>query len=295
LKGATGNPIPGLLGSVPGSGALLALTWEMDSMSEGSDKPVRSTGTELDTATKLVQTPGRTGWWLTVYPTAGEAGGSFRYENRGRGRTEPYEEEPGRSEREAARRARGHVRRFCSANRLNRLGTLTYRGEGCHDPYRFRRDVGVFVRRLRQGVGVERMAYLWVPEWHPKGHGLHGHFAVGRYVRRGIIEQAWPHGFVHIKLIGDLPVGSGGLAEARQAGRYLGKYVSKDPASGSGLHRYEVAQGFQPERVAVWGRTAEAALAKASDIFGCEPEKVWRSQDEERWDGPPAVWASWAG
>jgi len=250
----------------------------------------------LETATKLVRALAGTGWWLTVYPTAGEAGGTFRYQGRkGRGRIDPYEGEPGRSEREAARRARGQVRRFCAANRLNRLGTLTYRGEGCHDAREFRDDVGLFIRRLRRGVGVDSMPYLWAPEWHPKGHGLHGHFAVGRYVRRGIIEEAWGHGFVHIKLIGDLPVGSGGWAEARQTGRYLAKYVSKAPAAGSGLHRYEVAQGFQPEKVTVWDRSAEGALAKASTIFGCEPEVVWQSQDEERWEGPPALWASWPG
>jgi hypothetical protein len=46
--------------------------------------------------------------------------------------------------------------------------------------------------------------------------------------------------------IGDLPVGS------RIAASYLAKYVSKNIASDErvpGLHRYEVAQGFQPKRV----------------------------------------------
>ncbi len=230
-----------------------------------------------------------------MYPTAGEAGGSFRYEGkRGRWLDVP-EEDPERSKREAARRARGQVRRYCAGNRLNRLGTLTYRDEGCHDPCQLREDLGGFFRRLRREVAVERMAYLWVPEWHKKGHGLHAHFAVGRYVRRTLIEAAWPYGFVHITLIGDLPVGSGPLAEARTAARYLSKYVSKDPAAGSGLHRYEVAQGFQPERVVVWGRTAEKALDQANRIFGRGPEFVWQSGDEERWDGPPALWASWPG
>ncbi|MCU1508898.1 MAG: hypothetical protein JWQ12_1163 [Glaciihabitans sp.] len=35
---------------------------------------------------------------------------------------------------EAGRRARGQLRRYCAANRINQLGTLTYRSEGCHDP-----------------------------------------------------------------------------------------------------------------------------------------------------------------
>ena len=207
----------------------------------------------------------------------------------------PWRSRAGHSGRRPGEPGGRFGRGTCAANRLNRLGTLTYRGEGCHDPRAFRRDVGLFIRRLRRGVGVESMPYLWAPEWHPKGHGLHGHFAVGRYVRRGIIDEGWGHGFVHIKLIGDLPVGSGGRAEARQTGRYLAKYVSKEPAAGSSLHRYEVAQGFQPEKVKVWGRSAEAALAEASILFGSEPEVVWHSENEERWEGPPAVWASWRG
>ena len=46
-----------------------------------------------------------------------------------------------RAREEAARRARAKVRRYGAANRLNRLGTLTYRGEGCHDPLRLRADL----------------------------------------------------------------------------------------------------------------------------------------------------------
>jgi hypothetical protein len=50
---------------------------------------------------------------------------------------------------------------------------------------------------------------VWVPQWHPGGHGLQLHFAVGRYVPRTLIEQTWGRGFVHIKLLSGLPVGSG--------------------------------------------------------------------------------------
>ena len=84
------------------------------------------------------------------------------------------------------------------------------------------------------------------------------HFAVGRYVRQRLIRDVWARGIVHIKLIGDLPVGSGALEEARIAASYLAKYVSKNIASDervSALHRYEVAQGFQPEQVRLAGRS----------------------------------------
>ena len=157
-----------------------------------------------------------------------------------------------------------------------------------------RADVRWFFRRLRQQTGP--LAYLWVPELHADGERYHVHFAVGRYVRRSWIVEAWPHGFVHIKLLGDLPVGSAGLGEARAAGRYLGKYVAKAlGGSGGGLHRYEVAQGFQPETRRLVGPTMSGVLAQASSAMGSEPEKVWDSASVEDWRGPHAVWASWAG
>ena len=98
--------------------------------------------------------------------------------------------------------------------------------------------------------------YLWVPQWHPGGHGLHAHFAVGRFVPRRLIERSWGHGFVHIKLLDGLPVGSGTLGEARLAARYLARYVGRDVEEErrlAGLHRYEVAQGFQPAKIECYG------------------------------------------
>ena len=114
--------------------------------------------------------------------------------------------------------------------------------------------MGVFFRALAcRSWAASRSPYLWVPEWHKTGHGLHLHFAVGRFVPRGMIERAWGHGFVHIKLLGGLPVGSGSFAESRKAAGYLSKYVAKsfdDDAEGvqrpKGLHRFDVAQGFKP-------------------------------------------------
>lgn len=188
------------------------------------------------------------------------------------------------------------MRRYCAANRLNRLGTLTYAGEGCHDPREVRRDVADFFRGMRRTL-EEPFPYVWVPEWHKSGHGLHLHFAVGRYIGRSVIEQAWGRGFVHIKLLGGLPVGSGALGEARLAARYLSKYVGKafDERRIEGLHRYEVAQGFQPQPVPVLGRTVDEAIAAACEIVGGPPAYVWLSDREEGWQGPPAVWASWPG
>ncbi|MGN7247226.1 rolling circle replication-associated protein [Janibacter anophelis] len=233
---------------------------------------------------------------LSVYLEAAEASGAFvcggprEYVPRGEGK------DPARSARVANGRAAGALRRYAAANRLNKLGTLTYAGQGCHDPRALRRDVGDFFLSLRQSLGGEAFPYVWVPEWHPGGHGLHVHFGVGRYIRRSLIERAWGRGFVHIKLLSDLPVGSGSVGEARKVASYLSKYVSKDlgAARVPGLHRYEVAQEFQPQRVRVEGVSAEDVLAQASALLGSDPVSCWFSWQSEGWQGPSAVAAQWA-
>jgi hypothetical protein len=190
------------------------------------------------------------------------------------------------------------VRRYGVANRLNRLGTLTYAGEGCHDAAQLRREVGEFFKALRPALGGEPFPYVWVPQWHPGGHGLHVHFAVGRYVPQPVIRETWCRGHVHIKLLSDLPVGTGAVGEARVAARYLSKYLGKgldDERHESGLHRYEVAQGFQPDRIHAFGATEEEAIGRASAYMRRAPETVWRSKSTEGWHGPPACWVAWPG
>jgi hypothetical protein len=248
----------------------------------------------LVVATKLgTSRPGR--WIVGLFPDAAEAGGSFhgarKFEHdrgqRGGAR------DPVRSADEAARRAGTCIRRYAAANRLNRLATLTF-ATACHDEAQLREDVGEFFRAIREGAGGP-LPYVWVPEWHPGGHGLHVHFAVGRYIRQTDIRRAWGRGIVHIKLIGDVPIGQGSLGEARQAARYLAKYVRKGFGADHtfGLHRYECAQGFRPKVERIVARTSEAAMEAASDRMGGWPSIVWRSREAERWLGPPAVWASW--
>lgn len=240
----------------------------------------------------------RTGWWLSVYPGAAEAGGAFRYDRSVARMPGGEVPDPERSAAEAARRARGKLRRYCAANGLNRLGTLTFAGAGCHDQKQLRGHLGNFFTDLREGLGGDRFPYAWVQEWHKTDHGLHAHFAVGQFIKRSLIEQAWGHGFVHIKLIGDLPVGSGQLEEARKAAGYLAKYVGKavDERRIPRHHRYDVGQGFQPQRERVWGRTADEAIERASTEYmgGAAPSYRWSSDGQVGWMAPPSVWVSWA-
>jgi hypothetical protein len=238
------------------------------------------------------------GWSFTLCPTAGEGGGSFQYSAR---RVPEYvargeARDPARAAIEAGRRARSKLRRYCAANRLNRLGTLTY-AVGNHDPLLFREHIGDFFRSLRESKGGKPFAYAWVPEWHKTGHGLHAHFALGQYAKKQLIDAAWGRGFTHIKLIGDLPVGSGALSEARVAATYLSKYLSKtfaDPeARDLGLHRYDVAQGFQPELIRFSGTTSDRVLGEASGLMGGDPLTRWAASENPDWQGAPAIWAQW--
>jgi hypothetical protein len=122
-------------------------------------------------------------WVSRLFPTAGEAVIVFhsaRSEER-TGRGDGDSSVP--AEQIAARRAVTHVRRYCVANILTRLGTLTYAGAGCHDPVGLRGDVRRFFRELRAEVG-SGFPYLWTAEWHPGGHGLHVRLAYkGRRLR----------------------------------------------------------------------------------------------------------------
>jgi hypothetical protein len=241
---------------------------------------------------------GNAHWSLNLYPDAREAGGTFitsRAYPRNTG-LKGYAKDPQRSAEEAARRASGRIRRYASANGLNRLGTLTYKGAGCHDQIQARQDISEFFISLRQLTKGKNLAYIWVPEWHPNGHGIHLHFAVGKYIKRSIIEESWPHGFVHIKLIGDLPAHSSVLDESRIAARYLSKYVSKsflDEKRIFGKHRYDLAQGFKPPVVKMTGTSPYALLSLANEQMGRHPRRQWSSKDVENWHGAPAFWAQW--
>ncbi len=212
-------------------------------------------------------------WSMTLVPEAGEGGGSFQPSRRvsrafvaaGQGA------DPDRSRAVASSRAARVLRQYCAANRLNRFGSLTYAGQGVHDPVVVRRDAGEFFRALRRELGGRAFPYAWVPEWHPGGHGLHLHFAVSRFVHRSKIQAAWGRGIFDIRLISGLPVGSSVWDESRVAARYMAKYVSKsfdDGAHPAGLHRYEVAEGFQPGRERLAGSSVDEVVSLARERMG---------------------------
>jgi hypothetical protein len=85
------------------------------------------------------------------------------------------------------------------------------------------------------------------------------------------------------------------LEESRLSARYLAKYATKelDERRSVGLHRYEVAQRFQPASIECYGPTADDAIASASRYMGRAPAIVWRSSPLDGWGLPPACWVAW--
>ena len=113
--------------------------------------------------------------------------------------------------------------------------------------------------------------------------------------RAALIERSWGNGFVHIKLLDGLP-----SAPARWPRR--ASLPATSPATSAansttaplaGLHRYEVAQGFQPAKIECYGDSAEDVIDRASGYMGSAPERIWLSSTVEGWRGPPACWAQW--
>jgi hypothetical protein len=196
----------------------------------------------------------------------------------------------------AERRARVMVRRYCAANGIDRLATLTFAPPFCKDPVELRAHVSRFVRRLRCERG-QKFAYVWVPELHKDGERFHVHMGLGEYIAKARLGELWGHGFVDIRLIRSRETASAGSDHARQAARYLSKYVGKafDAGEAIGCHRYEVAQGFQPSKdTRVFDSEAEARAWASTMMGGDTPSFVWSSSSVEDWQGPPVKVAFWS-
>jgi hypothetical protein len=158
-----------------------------------------------------------------------------------------------------------------------------------------------FVRKLR-GLGHLEGAYVIVPELHKDGEHYHVHVALPtRRVGRGqfsypksVLCAAHPFGFVDVVRFTNRKRGNG--AGVRAAAGYVAKYVGKSYEDGSaGRHRYECAEGFQPEAVHIFAPTMGDWVSEALYVMGGEvPATSWRS-DPATWRGPPAIAIGWEG
>ncbi len=173
------------------------------------------------------------------------------------------------------------------------MWTLTYRGDGEHDLAVVRRHVERLLSKVRRDLG-QSFPYLWVPELHKTGHGIHVHMAVPVWFSQKKLGALWGRGFVWCS---DMkPKGACSFAGSQVAARYLGKYIGKAfEVAEFGRHRYERAQGYE----IVCERTIRYDMDDGRDYaelrFGCLPVFEWSSEGDETWRGPPVLVLFFAG
>ena len=187
-----------------------------------------------------------------------------------------------RSLERSARRARRAIEDYMVHNCLSKMWTLTYR-EKCWSRAQAVADIHEFVKQWRAYMG-RAFPYVWVLEKHKDG-SWHVHVAVhaGLYTDKATLQKMWGHGLVQF----DLPkTVNPGRRDMRRLSRYLSKYISKDFGDDCdvGTHRYEVAQGYQPEKVSHRFETFGDALSYLL-MFGAY-QVVWDSQLDDQCTGP---------
>jgi hypothetical protein len=187
-------------------------------------------------------------------------------------------------------RARSKFRRYFKRNRLRKMWVLTYEDQTV-DRRQVKSDVNGLMVRWRDFKGGEKFPYAYVLEYHDSGF-LHVHIAVPKgFFEKATLQKLWGHGLVWFE-DRKAPKGTSGRKQSEILASYLAKYLDKsftDDARELGEHRYEVAQGFDPEQVRREFPTLEAARVFLAEYEGEAFKLCWQSSDKEEWDGRP-VW-----
>ena len=182
----------------------------------------------------------------------------------------------------SARRSRRAIEDYMVHNHLSKMWTLTYR-EKCWSRAQAVADIHDFVREWRDFMG-RPFPYVWVLEKHKDG-SWHVHMAVEvtLFTEKATLQKLWGHGLVQFDVA---KVKNPGRRDMRRLSRYLSKYISKDFTDelDAGTHRYEVAQGYQPEKVSVRCESFAQAFDLLS-LYGTF-ELMWDSALDPMWSGP---------
>lgn len=162
------------------------------------------------------------------------------------------------------------MRRYCRANRLRFLWTLTY-AEAASSRAACGADWQEFSRAVRRNCG--RLPLVAVIERGSLNGRLHLHFATDRRIPVGLIRHLWHRGRIHVGDPGKLR----GRVPPRRLAAYLAKYVAKsvddaadELAAGlaAGRHRYYLSQGFSPVCWRTRYGTVQYALAYLELVIG---------------------------
>lgn len=209
------------------------------------------------------------------------------------------EHDPERSAREASRRARAEMRRYCVANRIDKLWTLTYGGEAPTDWSQVWEHIEAFRKRLWAHLG-RRIPMVVVIEEGSKNGRLHVHPAVSEYIDQADMAKLWGHGFVFVRKIKANPSPRRTTPSRSDLARIVAGYLSgyliangkkahaQDGRAGHGK-RFSTTRGFSPSCDRIRVETMAEAHMIVFREMGTDFSYQWASSDLEDWDGPP-VW-----
>lgn len=194
----------------------------------------------------------------------------------------------------SVRRTRQLIGDYAQEFRLCYMWTLTYRGAGQHDWTSMVKDVRRFQRRLKGAY--PGLSYVVVPEWHPGGHGIHLHLAVGEFIPWQKMRLLWTDGDRH-PLAGSVntPRTAKGKQSSGDVARYLAKYISKSisEASISGKRFYR-PHGQDVTLIRYrFGTMVQARRFAIAFFDGEMPAQEWESTSMAEWDGPLVAVLDW--
>jgi len=280
-----------------------------EATAEGGRALVHSRTQLVDPSRPRFQT---SGWKFTYWPGCGEASlvivtsGSTR--SRGLGEQTPLSDEAAQLHWQIANgRAASRSRHYFVLNQLRYMWVLTF-ADGHYDRRTVMTEVSEFARRLRTFRNGSSFAYWYSPELHPLGHGWHVNFFISFRVPHAEIEALWNHGFVWVTDFASSMGGPKGeplglcrtpREGLRRAAHYGCKYSQKDWSPehvGAQNHRYELAQGFPPQKVGGWARDPRHAEELVADLIPLEDRRFlqhWDSNDMADWKRPPVRTWRW--
>lgn len=168
-----------------------------------------------------------------------------------------------------------------------RMLTLTFAAKTeLEDREAVRLQVKRFLAGLRQKF--PGIAYIYVLELHPGGHGYHAHIGVNRFVDKRLLQAEWSHGWSDVRSLASKKR-TGSRDDARGAARYLAKYAVKAEDEGrlAGKHRYERSQSGRIPETVIECDSWQAAVQWVRDHCKTLDPWEWCSDDAEGdWLGP---------
>jgi hypothetical protein len=210
----------------------------------------------LDTRTQLdgLEVPElrASGWRAVVYPTAGEA--VIVWVAGGRPCRLLQQRDLVRVRADAARRATNRLRRYTVANQLAWHVVLTFRSTPTERLVAM--ELRNWRRRVREAGGAP-FPYVLVVERGNRDGRLHVHT---------LLPEAWLDAATGLWVAGITRSDPLSNDEDR---RNLAGYLAKDfAASTTGTHRYEVGQGFQPEKAVFEVESRSSGLVVVHEASG---------------------------